>query len=61
VGGMPFKTSGKGSKPDSHHVLVHGTGPLFHTGKFVSNLTYVREARNYVKSFIYQVQTLFLA
>jgi len=40
---------------------VHGTGPLFHTGKFVSNLAYVREARNYVKSFIYQVQTLFLA
>jgi hypothetical protein len=61
VVGMPFKKRGKRCKPDLHHVLVLGTGPLFHAGKFVSKLAYVREARNYGKSFIYQVQTLFLA
>jgi hypothetical protein len=47
VVGMPFKKRGKRCKPDLHHVLVLGTGPLFHAGKFVSKLVYVREARNY--------------
>jgi hypothetical protein len=56
--GMPFKKRGK---PDLHHVFVLWTGQLFHAGKFVSKLAYVREAKNYGKLFIYQVQTLFLA
>jgi len=61
VVGMPFKKRGKRCTPDLHHVLVLGTGPFFHTGKFVSKLAYVRKASNYGKSFIYQVQTIFLA
>jgi hypothetical protein len=58
---MCFKTRGKHSKPDLYRVHVLGTGASFHAGKFVSQLAYVREARNYGKSFIYQVQTLSLA
>jgi hypothetical protein len=61
VVGMPFRNRDKHCKPDLYHVLVLGTGPLFRAEMIVSNLAYMREARNYGKPFIYQVQTLFLA
>jgi hypothetical protein len=61
VVGMPFMKRGKHCKLDLHHALVLSTGQLFHAGKFVSKLVYVKEARHYGKSFIYQVQTLFMA
>jgi len=61
VVGMPFKKRGKRCEPDLHHVLLLSTGPEFHASKFVSKLAYVRQARSYGKSFIYQVRTLFLA
>jgi len=57
---MPFEKLGKRWKPGFQHVLVVSTGPLHYRGKFVSKLPYIREARNYGESFIYQVQTLFL-
>jgi len=60
VVGRPFKKRGTCWKPNLHHVLVLSTGPLFHAGKLVSKLRYVRKVRNYGESFIYQVQTVFL-
>ena len=61
VVGMPFKKRGKCCKPNLHYILVLSTSPLFHAGKFVSKLAYVREVKNYGKLFIYQDQTLFVA
>jgi hypothetical protein len=55
---MPFKKTGK---PDLHHVLILGTGPLFRMGNFVSKWGYLRPATNYGKSLIHQIQILFEA
>jgi len=58
---MLCKMWGKDCKPDLHHVLVLGTSPLFHLGNFSSKVVYVKQERNYGKSFNDQVQTLLLA
>jgi len=59
--GMLFKNRGMCCKPDLPHVLVLGTNTLFLAGMSETKPADVTEARNYGKSFIYQVPTLFLA
>jgi hypothetical protein len=44
---IPFKTAGNCWKLDVPHGLPLSTGSLFHGGRFVSKLAYVRKARNY--------------
>jgi hypothetical protein len=61
VVGMTFKKSGTHWNPDLHNVILLSTGLLFRVGKCVFKLASVTELRNYRKSFIYQVETLFLA
>jgi len=56
-----FKARGKRYKPDLLYVLVLSSGSLFHMGKFVSTLACIREVRNNGKSFIFQVEMIFLA
>jgi len=59
--GMPSTKWGKPLKQYLHQVYVFSTGLLFQVGSIVSKLAYASEVRNYGKSFIYQVQTIFLA
>jgi hypothetical protein len=59
VVGMPCTEWGYCCTPYLHLVLELVAGALLQVGKFVSNLKYIREAKNSGKSFIYQVQTLF--
>jgi hypothetical protein len=47
--GMPFIKKWKSWIPDLYHVLVLGTDPLFHPGKWVSKLAYDGHARDYGK------------
>jgi len=60
VVGIPVRKRGKSWHPGLHHVLLLSTGPLFHAGKFVSKLAYVREVTNYGKMVCSQIQTLIL-